>query len=107
MQLGWRYFNLLGIAPSSYTAPLTLAVLGLLGFTSLVNRHRIDELHEALTHSTSEFFMEEFPSEWKDDFDTANEIWIIGVSLHRTINFNSEKIRKETSPRSQIQGYGC
>jgi hypothetical protein len=93
--VGLAIFNLLGIAPSSYIAPLTLAVLGLLGFTSLINRHRIDEIHEALSHSPSEFFMEEFPSDWKNNFDTANEVWLIGVSLHRTVNFNYEKIEKK------------
>ncbi len=87
--------NLIGIALSSYIAPLTLAVLGLLAFTSLINRHHIDELRETFAHSASDFFMEEFPSEIKGNFDTATEIWLVGVSLHRTINFNYEKIEKK------------
>jgi hypothetical protein len=93
--VGLAILNLLGVAPSTYIAPLTLAVLGLLGFTSLINRHRIEELQETLTHSTGEFFMDEFPAEWKNNFDTANEIWLMGVSLHRTVNFNYEKIERK------------
>ena len=85
-------FNLVGISLSAYLAPLTLAVLGMLAFTSLINRHHIDELRQAFVHPAGDFFLQEFPSDMSGNFDTATEIWMIGVSLHRTINFRYEKI---------------
>ncbi|MFZ4659162.1 MAG: hypothetical protein ACOYNY_19270 [Caldilineaceae bacterium] len=93
--VGMAVLNLIGISLGTYIAPLTLAVLGLLAFTSLINRHHIDELRQAFTRSASEFFMEEFPSDMKNNFETATEIWLVGVSLHRTIHFNYEKIERK------------
>ncbi len=93
--VGLAIFNLLGIASSDYIEPLTLAVLGLLGFTSLINRQQIDELRESLTYSTSKFFMDEFPSDMKNNFSTASEIWLVGVSLYRVVHFDYEKIEEK------------
>ena len=93
--IGLALLNLFGVALSSYIAPLTLAVLGLLAFTSLINRHHINELKETFARSASDFFIEEFPTDIKGNFDNATEIWLVGVSLHRTINFNYERIEKK------------
>ncbi len=93
--IGLVILNLFGVALTAYIAPLTLAVLGLIAFTSLINRHHIDELRETFVRSASDFFIEEFPTDLKGNFDTATEIWLVGVSLHRTINFNYEKIEKK------------
>lgn len=87
--------NLIGVPVSTSIASLTLAVLGLFAFTNLINRHRIDELYESFNRSASNFFMEEFPSEVRSNFESATEIWLIGVSLHRAVTFNYEKIESK------------
>lgn len=87
--------NILGVELSSYIPPITLAILGMIAFTSLINRHHIEELREDLAHPRSEFFMEEFPANLKGNFETATEIWMLGVSLHRSIHFNYEIIEKK------------
>lgn len=87
--------NLLGYANSQLIAPLILTVLALLAFTSLRNRHRFDELLESLGHSANNFFLKNFPPDFQHNFATANEIWLLGVSLHRTITFNYELIEKK------------
>lgn len=86
--VGLSLLNLLGTASDEFIQPLTLAVLGLLALTSLVNRHRIDDLHQALTGSPTDLFLEEFPEDLKSNLESASELWLVGVSLHRTINFN-------------------
>ena len=50
--------NLVGVASTSFLAPLTLAVLGLLAITNLGNRHRMEELlaQKALTLKTAAIF---------------------------------------------------
>jgi len=84
--------NLVGVASAAYLAPLTLAVLGLLALTSLINRHHMDELREALTQPISDFFVEKFPDDLEQSFKEATEVWLYGVSLHRTINFRYAEI---------------
>lgn len=80
--------NLAGIASNEQVAALTLAVLALFAFSSLGNRHRIDELVKSLVKERSNFFNEKFPASFETDFINADEIWLVGVSLARTINSN-------------------
>lgn len=90
--------GLLGITTSESIASLTLAVLGLLAVSNLVNRHRVEELSQKLSQSSKGFFLEEFPPEFKRDFQSAKEVLLIGVTLSRLIKTNygiiEEKLRK-------------
>jgi hypothetical protein len=87
--------NLIGVASQAYVAPITLAVLALLAITSLGNRYRIEELLQRQAQSIDSFYMEEYPPGLKNDFETAEELWLIGVSLNRTIKINYTKIEQK------------
>lgn len=39
--------------------------------------------------------MEEYPSQYKGDFETATELWLFGVTLHRTIQNNYAVIERK------------
>ncbi len=80
--------NLAGIASTALLAPLTLAVLALLAITSLGNRHRMDELLAQRERTLDDFFLEQFPPSYKADLEAAEEVWLVGVSLHRTVTEN-------------------
>lgn len=77
--------NLLGLASSASVAPLTLVILGLLSVSLLANRHSMETLVERLSNANQPFFMSEFPSSLKDEFSAANELWLVGVNLNRTV----------------------
>lgn len=95
---GLGILGLLGITPSGLIASLTLAILGLLAVSNLVNRYRVEELSQKLSQTSKGFFLEEFPADFKDNFQSAKEIWLIGVTLSRLLKNNygriEEKIRK-------------
>lgn len=93
--IGITLLNILGIAPPAILAPITLGVLGLLAITSIGNRHRIDDLHARFAKAKDIFYLEEFPSTLRNDFETAREVWIVGVSLSRTIKTNYHLIEKK------------
>lgn len=93
--VGLAILNLVGVAPQTYLAPITLAVLGLLAITSLGNRYRIEELLQRQTQSIDSFYMEEYPSSFKDDFEAAEELWLVGVSLRRTVQVNYPMIEQK------------
>lgn len=93
--LGLAVLNIIGVAPQAYLAPITLAVLGLLAITSLGNRYRIEELLQKQAQSTESFYSEEFPPSYRNDFETAEELWLIGVSLRRTVQANYPKIEQK------------
>ena len=80
--------NLAGVASASFLAPLTLAVVGLLAVTNLGNRPRMEELLAQKALTLADFFREEDPQSYQEDVDKAGELWLVGVSLSRTINTN-------------------
>lgn len=77
--------NLLGLTSETLIAPLTLAILGLLAISSLENRHRSKKLYEEFSKSINSVFLSEFPSSVNNEIDSARELWLIGVTLNRTI----------------------
>ncbi len=73
--------NLLGIAPTETLPAITLTVLALLAISSLVNRHRVEDLAANIA-SMRELFVSEFDSKsLKNDITLADEIWLYGASL--------------------------
>jgi len=93
--IGLAILNVVGIAPQTHLAPITLAVLGLLAITSLGNRYRIERLLQGQSWSIDDFYMKEYPSSYKEDFETAQELWLIGISLRRTIQANYPMIEQK------------
>ena len=45
----------------------------------------MDELLAQRERSLDDFFREEFPPSHKIDLEVAEEVWLVGVSLHRTV----------------------
>lgn len=77
--------NLFGITSSSLVATLTLAVLGLIALSSLESRYQVSELTEKLNGTSGSLFLDNYPAELDRDIENAQELWLIGISLSRTI----------------------
>ncbi len=77
--------GLLGTAPQAWVASITLAGLGVLAVAALRSEHRFEELSQRLEHMGETVFLDEFPATLKDDLLRADEAWLVGVSLTRTI----------------------
>lgn len=95
--------NLAGVAPATLVAPLTLAVLALLAVTSLGNRYRMDELLAQREQSLDDFFREDFADSYKTDMETAEELWLVGVSLHRTVTGNYALFERKLQQGHQLR----
>jgi len=87
--------NLIGLSLQSYLAPFTLAVLALLAINSLGNRFKIEELAKKKSESLDDFFVNDFPNSYKTDFESSDIMWLMGVSLHRTIKTNYPTLEKK------------
>ena len=77
--------NALGFAPQSLIAPMTLAVLGLLAISSIVNRHKLEMTLKKMIPAQEGQFLDDFPADWTERLETSSELWILGVNLGRTI----------------------
>ncbi len=95
--------NIIGVAPQSWLAPITLGVLSILAATSLVNRHKIENLSAQLIRPQQMLFSDEFPESMRIDLESANSLWFVGVSLGRTIKSNYTLIEKKLQQGHQVQ----
>ena len=94
LALGLSVLSLFGVG-TQYVDSVTLAVLGLLALSAVASRHRIDDLQRNLAGTATALFVEEFPEDLKKNLEEAQEVWLVGVSLHRTINFNYDKLERK------------
>jgi hypothetical protein len=76
--------NIIGIAPQTWAAPLILAVLAVLAFAALVNRHKLDTLLQTINQASRKLLLGDYPADLESDVRRAKEIWIVGVSLYAT-----------------------
>lgn len=76
--------NLFGIG-QSLLGSITLAVLALLAFSSLANRRKLEETVEKLSRDQHSL-LERFPPEREEHIKGARDLWLIGLSLYKTIN---------------------
>lgn len=86
--------NLVGVASPTFLAPLSLAVLGLLAITNLGNRQRMEELLAQKALTLDDFFREEYPATYQDNLDQTAELWLVGVSLNRTVKSHYLKLEQ-------------
>lgn len=81
--------SLIKVSPSTVTS-LTLAVLGLLAISNIVNRWRIKNYFDSQLGTLP--FMEEFPPSLKVKIDNAAELYLVGVTLTQTVRQQSHII---------------
>lgn len=82
--------TLIGLPIQNYLEPITLAVLALLAIGSLGNRYKLEEVLDQGYLPVDRFFRTQFPESYSQDLTTASEIWIVGISLRRTIQGSFE-----------------
>jgi len=83
--LGIAVLNIFGFAPSNLIESITLAVLGLLAFSALRNRHEFEETVEKLVNSQKHSLLEEVPPTFKSDIEASRSLIMVGASLGNTI----------------------
>lgn len=101
--LGLAALNLMGIAPETWIAPITLAILGLLAISTLGSRYRFEESLQKFTQSIDTFFLEEFPTSFKNDFEVASELWLVGVTLSRTVKTYYSDLERKLSKGDTVK----
>lgn len=85
LAIGLVVLNVLGLAPQAWIAPLTLAILGLLAIATLGNRYQVEKAVKELSRPSHELFLEKVPASQESDLERARVVWMIGVTLSRTI----------------------
>jgi hypothetical protein len=76
--------NLFGIG-QSMMGSITLAVLALLAFSSLVNRRKLEETVDKLSREQN-VLLDRFPANREEYMKGAKELWLVGLTLNKTIS---------------------
>jgi hypothetical protein len=76
--------SLFGIG-QSMLGSITLAVLALLTFSSLVNRRKLEETVEKLNRDQNAL-LDRFPTNREEHMKGAKELWLVGLTLNKTIS---------------------
>ena len=78
-------FDLFELAKPNWITSITLVILAMLVLGRLEDRRIIEQLHKHLNSSGNVTFLDKYPDSFEEDIKNAKELWIIGVSLNRTI----------------------
>ena len=79
-------FDLFDIAKPNWITSITLVILAMLIYGRIEDRRLMDRLFQYLNSSGNITFLEKYPDSFDDDIKKAKEVWIVGVTLNRTIN---------------------
>jgi hypothetical protein len=111
---GLVVLNLIGVAPQTWIAPLNLAILGLLAIAMLGNRYKVEEVLKNLNQESSSLFQEKFSSELESNFEKSKELWLVGITLGRTIKTYYSLLERKLARGDHVRvllvdpnGVGC
>ncbi|NJN91443.1 MAG: hypothetical protein HC878_14465 [Leptolyngbyaceae cyanobacterium SL_5_14] len=88
--------GILGITSSQLISSITLVILGLLATSLLTSRYAVKELSQKLTQTAdTTFFKEWTESNFESDFESAADLWLVGVSLTTMIRMRYSLIERK------------
>ena len=93
--------NIFGIG-LSMIGSVTLAVLALLSFSSLVNRRKLEEALDKLSRD-KDILLDRFPTNREKDMEGAKELWLVGLTLHKTVDGYYSLLHKKLNQGDHVQ----
>lgn len=92
-------FNLVRSLDPKILISVNMAVLALVAVSLLTTRRIVENSARVRKASVESIFFEEYPENYRIDFENAKEIWLVGVTLTSTIRNNysliESKLRKK------------
>jgi len=89
--------------PSDTLTSILLGILALLAITNLKGRYAIEKLSEQLSNSAKPPFLEEFSSTLIEELISSPDVWLVGVSLSRTIRTHYSDIERKLQKGHKIR----
>lgn len=94
--------DILGIAPPQAVPSVTLAALGLMAISLLIVRHKIENIYVDRDLGNSVQLLIKQSPLLVNDFKTAKEFWMIGLTLRGTTTDNFYSFREKVSEGTKI-----
>lgn len=81
--------GIFGITSPQLVSSITLIILGLLASSLLANRHAVQELSQRLVQTSETIFFKDLAdTNVEPDFESADDLWLVGVSLTTIIRIH-------------------
>lgn len=88
--------GIFGITSPQLISSITLVILGLLATSLLTSRHSVKELSQKLTQTSDTIFFKDLAeSNFEADFESATDLWLVGVSLTTIVRVHYSLIEKK------------
>jgi len=88
--------GIFGVTSPQLVSSITLVILGLLASSLLTSRHAVKELSQKLTQTSDTIFFKELTeSNFEADFESATDLWLVGVSLTTIIRVHYSTIERK------------
>ena len=78
--------DIFNMASPDLISEITLAVLALIAFGRITDGRKIEEINDKISLIGQSRLLKEYPDSLVRDMETTSELWIVGISLSRTIN---------------------
>lgn len=95
--------DILGFDNPELIAEITLAVLALIAFGRIVDARKIENIDKKISLVSQSRFLKEFPETLVEDMRSTPELWIVGVSLSRTINTHFTLFKRKLEQGATIK----
>lgn len=87
----------------SWIANVTLAILALIALGRITDANRLDKIDKKISQVNQAKFLQEFPEELVDDMRYTTDLWIVGITLSRTINTHYSLFKRKLDEGASIK----
>ncbi|MGB0387016.1 MAG: hypothetical protein ACPGWR_19545 [Ardenticatenaceae bacterium] len=95
--------DILDLTSDDFIAPLILATLAVLAFSSLYTRQQNEEIINKLDLPYGNLFLDKWPDHFQSNLKLAQSVLIVGVSLNRTIDTYYKIFEEKIKQGDQIK----
>lgn len=80
--------DIFGISNNEAMSEITLAVLALIAFGRIMDARRLENMEEQVSLLGQSRFLQKYPDSLKNDMHATSELWMVGITLDRTVQNN-------------------
>ncbi len=95
--------DIFGFDGQELISEITLAVLALIAFGRIVDAQKIESIDRKISLVSQSRFLKEFPETLVEDMRSTPELWIVGITLSRTINTHFTLFKRKLEQGASIK----
>jgi len=95
--------DIFNLSQQDWLNEVTLALLALLAYGQMENRRATEQIIRERQKTANALLLKKYPEAFEEDIERANELWIVGFTLERTVNTYLPKIRDKLRRQGKVR----